>query len=539
MFGKYRRTDDHVRVAPKESVTTVSPPSSPRTRLIPESIDAQRIMDETEALSGEVLMKVGKYRGRSFEYISRDKFYTRWVRQQEYPRGALGMLKTWLDKNAEWLLERNMKEALASTGPLSKRVRAWDVEEMRTRGILSAIPQVSNATFGRSRRPRAPAFSLQEAGVIPSWTPGMTKGEKWRLRCTTALVGRFLSYVFRRMLHDLRAEALTEPLIADKALVVLERNDYAYRLALKLAVPKGDPEGVVGLELLERKLQEKRDRCKTPAKRSRLPDSLRPCFTRLGCQGQGVYAPGLAETKEAKESLTTTPRRILLRFMLSIGELRDALKVYRDLENYSWDDEPMLHAAWCMARGDGAFDFDRISNDELPVPLLNVTELPIYRYMFRCAQRHFGPDVVDVNEMHYGACLGFGETGCPLEADLRVADTVYAIRGGLWISTQFDVAYLQGYAAVARANGISLDRCIIIYLQHGTILEFDLADWDHTQLLDFVQNDPEADRGVDACDLGMCEAPPDDTEEEQVKLEKQAKKAERRRVRLGGLALDQ
>lgn len=515
-----------------------SPPISPRTQPIAQSDDARRIMDNTEGLDGDIIMKVGKYRGRTFENISRDKFYTRWVRQQEFPRGPLAALKKWLDKNANWLLERNMAEALQATGPLSNRIRAWDVEEMRTRGILSSMPQINTSTFGKTRRPRAPMYSLQESGVIKPWEAGMSKGDKWALRCTTALVARFLSYVFRRMIHEVRGDDLMEPLIADRALLVIERNDYAYRLALKLSSPQGDPEGLVLLETLEEALQSRRETLRLQGKPDTLPESLRPCFSRLGCQGQGVYAQRGDPTEAQKVALTTTPRRILLRFMLSIGELREALSIYRDIHNRSWNTPEVLKACWCMARGDGAFDYDRISNEELPIPLLASTSLKLYQYMLRCVENHFGKHKVSSIDMHYGPCLGFGDTGCPLEADIRVGSTVYAIRGGLWISAHYDVAYLQGYAALARSNSLRLDRCVIIYLQHGSTFEFDLSDWDHLPLLEFLKNDPSSKRGLDACDLGLCEPNLDETDEIALKKQKIQKRELRRNIQLGERALD-
>ena len=545
MFAKYAKHDYHADsdTHPAPSVGD-SPPPSPRTRPVPMSNDAAAALDRAKELDGESVMKCGRFRGHTFAAISRNAHYVKWVRGQKYPRGALAHLRQFLDRNAEWMLEEQMRGAQEATGTLSKRVRKWPLDEFRERGLLRPTPQVSNCTVGHTRRPRAPVYGLHQTGIVPEWSADMTAGDKWKVKCLTALVGRFLSYVFRRMLHEQRGEPIRERVIADHALLVLERNDYTYRLALQLSTPKNDLEGEVRLEALEAALQAKRATLVSKGKEkelSKLPTTLRPCFSRLGCAGQGVFHVPATETDNPK----STPRRILLRFMLSIGELQGALATYRDLHNYTWDDRQTLEAAWTMARADGAIDYDKITNEPFPDALGKVDDLPLYNYMQRVCARHFSLDVVPMGGVAYGPCVGFAATGCPLEADLRVGDTVYAIRSGLWIGVDWDFAYLQGYAALARHNGLELNRVSVIYLQHASVLEVELEDWDHTPLLRFLQApveegkaEVEAEAEANACDLGLCnEPPPDIIEEEEKEREQQDKKKLRRKKALGRQAL--
>jgi hypothetical protein len=213
------------------------------------------------------------------------------------------------------------------------------------------------------------------------------------------------------------------------------------------------------------------------------------------------------------------------------------------MEKYTWDDAELLKACWCMARADGAFDWDKINNESMPEALLAET-LPIYKYMLRSVERYFSPEVACTDEFHYGACLGFSSTGCALEADLRVGDTVYGIRGGMWISSTFDNAYLQGYVAQARANNIPVHRTVLIYLQHAITTEVDLFGWNEKPLLEFLQTnvgskgESMADDGS-ACELGLCEElPPDYLEEEKESQRKNKDMETRKKVRLGHLALN-
>ncbi len=520
MFSRYAKTP-----APDPG----SPPGSPSERDIPISQQAAEIQAELEGLMGDTVMKIGKHRGRTFSFIAKDKYYVKWVRDQKYPKGALGMLKTWLDKNADWLLEQNMKTAIEAKGTLAKRVRNWDVEEMRTRGILRSVPDLQNATFGKSKRPRPPPYSLQEAGVLAAWQPGLSKGDRWRMRADGALVDRFLGYIFRRMLHESRDEPVSEKLIADKALKVLELNDFAYHFALKHAHPKGDPDGSVNLGDLETALQEERSGPGSSL-HPPLPETLKPCFSRLGCSGQGPSRDG------AEDTGTSTPRRILLRFMLSIPQLKQALSTFRNIRQFSWVSREVIEACWCMARGDGAFDHDRISNTAIPEKLFDIG-LGVYRFMHRFIDANLR--IVDKRDLHYGACVGFQETGCPVEADFRVGDSVLCIRGSLWLSPHFDNSYLQGYVALARQNGLVVNRTVVLYVQHGVKIECDLADWDHRRLLDFLKSDPDAQGALRGCDLGMCDpsAPSMEPEEPTEIEEKKKQRALKEKRNLGRLAL--
>jgi hypothetical protein len=539
MFSRWKKHDYHSdpSLHPKPTIGS-SPPPSPRTRPIYMSHDAKGAEKKAEEFDGESVMKVGRYRGHTFMSISRNAYYIKWVRQQVYPRGALAHLRQYLDRNADWLISEHMREAMEAGGNLSTRVRKWPLDQFRERKILCSTPNVGNCTIGHTRKPRNPVYGLQDANIIPEWQHGMTKSDKWRVRCLTSLVGRFLSYVFRRRLHERRKEALSERLIADQALIVLERNDYAYRLALTLSEPENDPEGVVYLEALENELQRKRSDLEATGKdMSKLPETLRPCFSRLGCAGQGVFYVPANDTEKPK----TTPRAILLRFMLSIGELKGALKTYRAIKVLPWDNIKVLEACWSMARADGAFSYDKISNETLPEALCKVKELLLYEYMATVCDRYF-PKSVDVT---YGPCVGFAATGCPVEADLRVGDTVWALRSGLWISNNWDFAYLQGYAALARQNGIKLNRACVVYLQHAIVLEVELSHWDHEPLLKFLQtpskenpHKTEAEAEGNACELGLCDEPtPDDILLEDQEREKIDKKELRTKLALGHQAM--
>jgi uncharacterized protein (DUF3820 family) len=499
------------------------------------SQDAKNAEDVAQENDGETVLKIGRYRGHTYASVSRNAYYVRWVKGIAFPKGQMGRLRSYLEKNADWLLKEQIRESREMGGTLSNRVRKWPLDELREQGILRATPEMSNCTIGNTRRPRAPTYGLQATNIIPQWEQGMTKSDKWRVKCMTGLVGRFMSYVFRHMIHEVRKEAISERVVADKALEVLERNDYAYRLALKLSRPKNDPEGKVSLEELEGALQARRSKLEgQPAALSKLPTTLAPCLTRLGCTGQSQ----IQNDPEQGKSPTTTPRRILLRFMLSIGELGEALKVYRS-EEYAWSDEIFLRACWTMARADGAFSYDKINNESIPEALLAKT-LPIYAYMQRVCSRHF----TDAIEITYGACVGFGDTGCPMEVDIRVGDTVWAFRSGMWISNKWDFAYLQGYA-LAREHGVDINRACIAYFQHGCVLGVDLDDWDHIPLLSFLkapsktsEHISEAEAEGNACDLGLCDEPsPDVAEEQEVEAQKEENKAQRRKRTLGWQAM--
>jgi hypothetical protein len=478
----------------------------------PMKLAALRIDAETEHLLDSQIVECGKYRGRTFAHASKDFFYARWVLNQRFVKGALGRFRTYLDENRNRLIEQQMQDALAADGTLSTRVRVWNRETMIDRGILLPVPSLGNATYHGSRRPRQPVASLELAGILEPWNAKWTMVEKGRAKGMLSMSARTLSYIFRWMLHVVRGDPIDERLVADKALQVLGVNDYAYRTAL--ALTQGEMDGFVTREALQETLARKRASIKSANKLTRLPEIFD--LTRMGDMDQ------------------LRPRDILMRYTLSLGELRKALKLYRSFGKADiatrWSE--LVDACWTLARADGAFMHQRVCNLQCPVPLQD-PGLRVVAYMRRAIDRWFK----DAPHVRYAPCLGFSD-GCPVEADLVVGDTVFAIRGSLWVSSSYDAAYLSGYAALARSqqdggSGVQINRAVLIFLQHETALELDLTDWDHHQLLDFLQAHDSAElkeEGGNACDLGLCEQDgevPDvlDIDEEQVEIAKHERTA--------------
>ncbi len=450
------------------------------------SLAALRIDEETAFLLDSQIIKVGKFRGRTFAYAARDHFYCKWVLGIPYASGALGRFKAYLVENRERLIAQQMAEALAAEGTLSQRVRVWNRDNFLDRGLLTPAPVLSNCTFHGSRRPRQPVASLQTAGVLDEWSSKWTKVEKRRAKTQLSLCGRTLNYLFRWLVHAVRREPVTERLVADKALRVLGENQYAYETALRLA--GGDPDGLVSGEALQAELARRRAALNSDAKRARLPTEFD--LSRLG------------------EDLTRIkPRAILLRYMLSLRELRAALKAYRDVSTDAMSARwaPLIRACWTLARADGAFSWNRVSNAECPERLTDPC-LRVVQFMRRVVARHFAK----ASAVNYAPCVGFeGAGGCPVEADLVVGDTVFAVRGGLWVSSGYDCAYLSAYAALARRYGaMPVQHVSVVYLQHESMLTLDLHDWDHEPLLAFLTANGGTElqvEGGNACDLGLCE----------------------------------
>jgi hypothetical protein len=507
-----RQTLAEVDQARREQGSRTLKQSSLEERKIPLKLEALRIDAETEHLLDSQIVQCGKYRGRTFAYASKDFYYARWVLNQRYVKGALGRFRTYLDENRNRLIEQQMQDAMAAEGTLSTRVRVWNRETMIDRGILLPVPSLGNATFHGSRRPRQPVASLELAGVLEPWNAKWTKVEKGRAKGMMAMSSRTLTYIFRWMLHLVRNEPIDERLVADKALQILGVNDYAYRTAM--ALTQGEMDGFITREALQETLQRKRASIKSASKLTRLPETFD--LTRMGDMEQ------------------IRPRDILMRYTLSLGELRKALKLYRSFSKKDiatrWPD--LVAACWTLARADGAFVRQRVCNLQCPTPLQD-PGLRVIAYMRRAIDRWFK----DAPRVTYAPCLGFSD-GCPVEADLVVGDTVFAIRGSLWVSSSYDAAYLSGYAALARSQqdggpGAQIDRTVLIFLQHETALELDLTDWDHQHLLVFLQAHNNAElkeEGGNACDLGLCEQDgevPDalDIDEEQKEIEKHERTA--------------
>lgn len=114
------------------------------------------------------------------------------------------------------------------------------------------------------------------------------------------------------------------------------------------------------------------------------------------------------------------------------------------------DNQVFLKACWCLARADGAFEIDRVSNDSIPEAFLRTGELGVYAHMQRQARRYFSLEQIGIGKLQYAPCWGFQKTGCTLDVDYVSKDTAYVVRGGMWISSSFDAAYVQGYAARER-----------------------------------------------------------------------------------------
>jgi uncharacterized protein (DUF3820 family) len=487
------------------------------TRKPKRSLNAVRADEQTEYLRGAQKLGVGKYRGRTFDYVSTQHFYVRWVLQLQYPTGELGQLQRYLILNRDRLLQEQVEAAQAAEGTLSTRTRLWNRGVFTDRGYLAVVPTVGNATFDGTRRPRQPCNSLQTAGVVAAWEPKWTTGEKNKAKTTMALSARAIAYLFRRMVHIHRGEPVTEPLVADSALRVLGINHYAYKTAM--VVTGGDPDKVVTPDQLKDALDAKRQTVRNPVKRALLPESFD--LTRIGNPQE------------------LTPRRLLLRYMLTLPELRNALQLFRDITIASTTDDPrwpeLINACWILARADGAFNWARISNERCP-EALKVPDLPVVRYMNRTVKRCFS-----VNRVDYQPCLNFSG-GCPLDADFVIGDTVFAVRGGLWLSSGYDGSYTQGYAALARNNGRTINRVALVYLQHGCDISIDLTDWDHKPLLQFLQaNDGAEAKQNNACDVGMCD--PDipkelDIDPEEDEITQRSKKLDshmRRQARAAGV----
>lgn len=469
-------------------------PRSPRL-----SLDAVRAEEDTEYLRGSQVMKIGKYKGRTFDYISTQHFYVKWVLQQQYPSGALGQLQRYLRENRKRLHREQLEAARAAEGTLSTRTRLWNRELFVDKGYLAVVPFIGNATISETRRPRQPVHSLQEAGVVPAWDSRWTFGEKRKAKTVMALAARSLGYLFRRMVHEARAEPISEPLVADKALQVLGVNHYAYKVALKVA--GGDPDAKITPEALQAALDAKRAKIRNPKKRKKIPEKF-----------------DLARVGNVEEM---TPRRILMRYLLTLPLLRKAIKVYRDLSSAAFTD--VVRACWVLARADGAFNWSRVSNLACPDELCQ-EDLTVYGFMRRTVQNRFA----SAPRVDYQPCLGF-EGGCPLDADLVVGDTVFAVRGGLWLSTGYDGSYTQAYIALARDNGRNMKRVGLIYLQHGIEVTLDLEDWDHTSLLQFLRaNDSAEAKQNNACDVGLCE----DEIPKELDVDPEEKEAEKRQTRM-------
>jgi len=481
-------------------------PESPDETEIPETLEQLRIAEETDHLLATQTLRCGKYRGRTFATVTKmDRMYCKWVARIEYAGGDLGRFQRWLIANHKQLQEEQLRDAREATGTLSQRVRRWDVDQFVELGLLTPVPVLVNATYGKSRRPRQPMYSLETAGVTQAWEAKQTQGTRQQQGQLVLMLSRFLSYVFRRMVHEERKEPVEERLIADAALGTLERNYYAYKIALE--VTGGDPDKETTTEAVQAALDRKR--AKGRRRREALPETVD--FSRLGRVENGV-----------------TPRRILLRFYLTVPELQAALVVYRDLSK-PWDAPEVLQATWTLTRADGAFAVDRVSNLSLPPQLLDTSTLGVYKYMRRVCFRDFAR--VASSELQYSPCLGMqdGNRGCPVEADMVLGETVIAFRGGLWVNSERDMAYLHGYAALARAIGSDLNRMCIYFWQHGTSVEADITDWDEEGLLEYLQPGETAPT-ANACELGMCDEPtgPLDAEERDGAEDKETKRTQRR-----------
>jgi hypothetical protein len=320
--------------------------------------------------------------------------------------------------------------------------------------------------------------------------------------------------------HVERKESLVENLIADKALKVIKKNYAAYTHAKSLAVPRGDPDAVVDLVLLEQSNRINYDMGNSEY------ESLMDCFTRMELTASDLTTlrtyitnDSSEQTKEDRPVVKTRPRRILMRFHLDQDELEAAIGVYKN-DAFEWDSGEYLRACWCLARADGAFEIDRVSNDAIPEAFLKPKELLVYSHMQRQAHRYFSLDHIPAGKLEYAPCSGFQKTGCTLDVDFVSDDTAYVVRGGMWISSSYDAAYIQGYAAVARENGRAITRISVLYLQHGGCCDTDIHDWDHAKLLQFLVDTKGEE--INACDLGLCETVPGNATEEVAKNDKKA-----------------
>lgn len=455
-----------------------------------------------------VKLLFGKYRGKTFGVAAKDWRYCSWIKDQPHSHGQFDRFKKYLNDNAKLISDRNFEKSKVQKGTLSQRVRGWDLESMRDKKIITAPIQASNLQMLGTKKPRCPVYAMQFPGALPEWDRENTEVEQRRVRTMSALGARFLSYVFRRMIHEVRNEPVNEPLIADKALLIIKKNYLAYKMSKQISVPVNDPDGKVNLADLENHLK----RCSLDGTKENgeLPDTFMDCFSRLGLQrtdwdSLNKYFENQGDGKEnlkEKPNVSSTPRRILLRYLLNYVELRDALETYRNIDPHRWSTEKALKACWILARADGAFEFDKVINEDIPENLLNPNKMAVYKHMNRQIMRYFSKDVLKSDPLVYGPCIGFEKTGCTLDVDFSAGETAFAIRGGMWVSSAYDTAYLQGYAALARKNGIKITRLVMIYLQHAGSLEIDVSDWDHTELLEFLKNDATT---KNACDLGICE----------------------------------
>ena len=472
----------------------------------------------TEQLDDNIILTFGKYKGKSFQSAAKDWKYCEWIIKQKFSFGQFERLKKYIEGNRKAIADRNYERAKTEEGSISKRVRTWDLETMRNKGVIISPLVLNNHFIGTTRRPRAASYDLQTCSAVPKWDEKMTEVEKEKIKVTTTLCSRFISYVFRRMVHHERGnEKITEPLVADHAIMVLRRNYNAYVLAKKHASPKNDPDGKVNIFELEKALQ---DEISTCVDATHLPDSLTDCFSRLGLCKKAISTmieyhsewkknknipPYDPEMYRFTGPIETHPRAILTRFLMTEGDVSRAVTIYRDLEKRVWNDVETLRACWVMAQADGAIETDRIINIFIPPVFLNYETVPIFAHALRMAKRHMSLYIVPAGKLMYAPCLGFGTTGCLMDIDYCTESTVYGIRSGLWVNSAHDVTYLQCYAGLARYHGRKITTICIIYLQHGCTHEVDISEWDHVPLLSFLNSSDTV--VTNACDRGMCELP--------------------------------
>ena len=466
---------------------------------------------DDRVIEHNVTLIFGKHRGKTFQFASKDWLYCRWVCDQKDGSGQFNRFKQYIITNKKIISDANYERGKTETGPLSKRVRSWDLETMRDKGVIISPLSLNNIFTGSTKRPRKAICDMQACGVVPEWNDTLIGTQKQEIKVLAALSSRFMSYVFRRMLHEFRVEPFTEPLIADRAMLVLARNYMAYMLAKEIANPRGDPDGRVDILELEDLLQRRRGLKDD----NDLPESFIECFSRMGMcskallrmkdrHEQSIPMQSLDETVTG--TTETTPRRIYNRFLMSESDLSKSLVTYRNVENKNWDDPDVIRACWVLARADGAFEYDRISNAEIPVALLKTNELLIYKHAIRATKYNFSLHLIPRGELVYGPCVGFGGSGCLMDIDYCTSDTVYAIRSSLFVNSAFDITYMQCYAGLARHHRKNITRACVLYLQHGSKYEVDMADHDHSKLLEFLNS--TKNHIQNSCDVGMCETGP-------------------------------